>query len=191
LQIFAIALLSYSVLQSRHFDVGFVLHRTLVYGVVSFSLLASFGLAEWTADHFLPQAWHGADEYYSAGIALTLFLSFHRLRDWVEHHIERLFFHHWQQNEAELRRFVAAAGHFEQMQALCDAFAKEIVRFSGGAGAALYLRRLDGIYHLEAGALDEAQPEHADDDRTLALMKAERRPIVLAEALRSAWRSSS
>ncbi len=110
LQIFATALLCHSVLHRQHFDVGFVLNRTLVYGVVSFSLLASFGLAEWAADHFLPETWHGAGPLYSAGIALALFLSFHRLRDWVEQHIERLFFHQWQRNEAELRRFVSAAG---------------------------------------------------------------------------------
>ncbi|WP_243041251.1 hypothetical protein [Dyella sedimenti] len=181
LQIFAIALLSYSVLHRRHFDVGFVINRTLVYGAVSFTLLASFGLGEWAVDHFMPQTWHGASEVYSAAIAVALFLSFHRLRDWVEHRVERLFFHRWQQNEAELRRFVAAASHFEQTEALCDAFAQEMTRFSQGAATALYLRRLDGSYRLEAGTLDRALPQLATDDRALALMKAERHPIDLTE----------
>jgi hypothetical protein len=175
-------LLTYAVLRQRLFDLGFALNRTLVYGAVSFILLASFGLAEWAADHLIPESWRGASALYSAGIALILFLSFHRLRDLVERQVERLFFHHWQQSEAALRRFVAAAGHFDQSAALCGAFVEEASRFAVGAPAALYLKASDGEYRLQAGRLAEAPDAYAEDDSAYALMRAERRPVDLARS---------
>ena len=93
----ALALLVYGVLSRNLFDLNFALNRTLVYGVVSFVLLAAFGLAEWGVEqlHLIPEEWHEGGTFVSAGIALALFLSFHRLRDWVERHVERLLFRDW------------------------------------------------------------------------------------------------
>jgi hypothetical protein len=178
----SLILLTYAVLRRRLFDLGFALNRTLVYGAVSFILLAAFGLGEWAVDRVIPESWRGASAIYSAGIALVLFLSFHRLRDGVERQVERLFFHHWQQNEAALRRFVASAGHFDQTPALCRAFAEEAIRFAEGAPAALYLRGADGVYRRQAGRLDGAAEDCAADDHAFALMRAERRPVELAAA---------
>jgi len=177
-----LGLLVYAVLGQRLFDIGFALNRTLVYGVVSFILLASFGLAEWGAERLLPEAWHEGGVLFSAGIALALFLSFHRVRDWVEKQVERLLFSSWHRNEAALRRFVASAGHFEQSPALCRAFAEETVRFAQGADAALYLRAAGSGYRRCAGKLAGARAAYPGDDRAFALMRAERRPLDLAQA---------
>jgi hypothetical protein len=177
-----LALLTYAVLRQRLFDFSFALNRTLVYGAVSFTLLASFGLAKWGVERLLPHAWHEGGAFVSAGIALALFLSFHRLRDWVEKHVERLLFSSWHRNEAALRRFAASAGHFEQVAALCRAFAEEVTRFAQGAGAALYLR-VDGAgYKRCAGKLAGARATYPEEDRALALMRAERRSVHLAQA---------
>jgi hypothetical protein len=182
LQYAALILLIYAVLRRRMFDLGFALNRTLVYGAVSFILLACFGLAEWAVDHVIPESWRSASAIYSAGIALLLFLSFHRLRDLVERQVERLFFHRWQQNEAALRRFVASAGHFDQTPALCRAFAEEATRFAEGAAAALYLRGTGRAYRLQAGRLPGAAKHYGDDGHAFALMRAERRPVDLTTA---------
>ncbi len=175
-----LVLLTYAVLRQRLFDLGFAMNRTLVYGAVSFILLAGFGLAEWSVEHLIPTQWHEGGPFFSAGIALALFLSFHRLRDWVESHIERLFFHKWHRNEAELRRFVASAGHFRQAPILCREFAAEVERFAHGAGAALYLREENGDYSRQAGDLPGAPQACIDDDRLLALMRAERTAVDMS-----------
>jgi hypothetical protein len=182
LQYVALILLTYAVLRRRLFDLGFALNRTLVYGAVSFILLAAFGLGEWAVEHVIPESWRGASAIYSAGIALVLFLSFHRLRDAVERHVERLFFHSWQQNEKALRRFVGAAGHFDQSPALCRTFAEEVSRFAEGATAALYLRGAEGAYCLKCGRLGGSPDAYAEEDPAFALMRAERRPVDLAAA---------
>lgn len=119
------------------------------------------------------------------GIALVLFLILHRVHDWVERNVERFLFSPWHRNEEALRRFVAAAGHFDQTAVLCRAFADELSRFAKGAGAALYLRETGGSYALGCGTFDLAPARYEGDDLALALMRAERRPLKTTE-MRSA-----
>jgi len=177
----AAAVLAYAVLSHRLFDLNFAINRTLVYGAVSFTLLAAFGLAEWGADRLVPESWHKQSALYSAGIALLLFLSFHRVRDWFEKHVERVFFAGWQRAQADLRRFVASAGHFRQAPALCHEFAAEAERFAQGAPAALYLREDGAGFVRQCGSL-AAEASYTDEERAFALLAAERAPVDLAEA---------
>jgi hypothetical protein len=177
----ALALLAYAVLRQKLFDLNFALNRTLVYTAVSFVLLAAFGLAKWVIEHLIPESWHAGSEYYSVGIALGLFLALHRVHDWVERAVERFVFSPWHRNEEALRRFVAAAGHFDETAALCSAFSDEATRFAKGAGSALYLRDGGGAYALQCGTLPGAAPAIASDELALALMRAERRPVKTRE----------
>jgi len=169
-------LLAYAVLRHKLFDLGFAVNRTLVFATVSAILLTGFGLLEWAIEHLVPESWHEGSAFYSAGIAVGLFLLFHRIRDGVEHFIERLFFRSWQQNEAALKRFVAMAAHVEKPEALAGQFVAEIARFTCGAAAALYARSPAGTYANSAGEIIDA------DDPALAAMRAEQGPIVPAEA---------
>jgi hypothetical protein len=174
--------LAYAVLRHKLFDFGFAINRTLVYGAVSATLLIAFGLAEWSAEHLVPEAWHEHGAVYSAGIALGLFLVFHRVRDWVEHHVERWFFGRWQANEAALRRFVAAAGHYERQDTLMRDAVSEFGRFSGGSEAALYWRESDGDYDCKSGSLKPETAAIDADDPAVARARAERGPLRTAEA---------
>ncbi len=168
-------LLAYAVLRHKLFDLGFAVNRTLVYGTVSAVLLVGIGLTEYAVKSLLPKVWTQGSVIISAGLALGLFLIFHRIHHSVEHAIERLFFHKWQVNEAALKRFVAAAGHMEQPEALAGHFTTELARFTGGAAVALYARTAEGQYASAAG--ETVGP----DDLALAAMRAEQGPIVPAE----------
>ena len=167
--------LAYAVLRHKLFDLGFAVNRTLVYGTVSAVLLVGIGLTEYAVKSLLPKVWTQGSVFISAGIAVGVFLIFHRIHHSVEHAIERLFFHKWQVNEAALKRFVAAAGHMEQPGALGGHFTTELVRFTGGAAVALYARTAEGHYASAAGETVDA------DDLALAAMRAELGPIVPAE----------
>lgn len=177
LRIVAACLLVYALLRHRLFDLNFVLNRTLVYGAVSFILLASFGLAEWGIKHLLPEAWLKESALYSAAIALVLFLSIHRLRDWVDHHVERVFFHGWHVNEATLRRFVASASAFASAPALYREFAGEVSRFAQGAPAAIYVREESNDFKRIAGKIPGANARYPEDERLFALLRTERRAV--------------
>jgi hypothetical protein len=168
-------LLAYAVLRHKLFDLGFAVNRTLVYGGVSVLLLASFALIEWAIKSMIPKAWYGGSAYFSAAIAVGLFLLFHRIHHFVEHGVERLFFHKWQLNEAALKRFVAAAAHVEKPEALAGHYERELARFSGGASASLYTRTGRGTYASAAGDAIDA------DDPALSAIRAEQGAVVPAE----------
>ena len=168
-------LLAYAVLRHKLFDLGFAVNRTLVFGAIGVLLLVSFALIEWAIKQAIPKVWYGGSVYISAGIAVSLFLLFNRIHHRVEHAIERLFFHKWQVNEAALKRFVVAAGHMEQPEALAGHFTTELARFTGGAAVALYARTAEGHYANASGEMVGA------DDLALAAMRAELGPVVPAE----------
>lgn len=170
-------LFAYAILRHRVIDLGFAINRTLVYGAVTFILLAAFGLFEYGAKGIVPKAWPEAGAMITAVIAVALFLSFHRLYEWVEHRIEHLFFHEWQVAETELKRFVQSAAYFEDVNALCSAFHKALEKFAPGSGSAIYLREPEAVYRLRCGAIDGAPDEFSGDDAAFAQMRSERRPV--------------
>ena len=144
-------LFAYAILRHKVIDLGFAINRTLVYGIVSVVLLLGFGVIEWASEKFIPIQSREKNLFVDAAIALGIFLTFHRVRDFVEHHIEGIFFHRWHQNEAALNRFVADAGYITRPEALITATVAEFRRFSGGAEAALYLAEGDGYARRDGG----------------------------------------
>jgi GAF domain-containing protein len=132
-------LFAYAVLRHKVVDIGFAVNRALVYGVVSTILLVTFGIVEWASEHFLPIKNLETNALIDGGIALAIFLAFHRLRDLSGHVIEGLFFRQWRENEVLLRRFVKEAAFIGTKAALGKAIVAEWTRFSGGAPSALYL----------------------------------------------------
>ncbi len=157
---------AYAILRHKALDLGFAINRTLVYGVVSAVLLVSFGVAEWAVEHFLPFESREAGVLVDAGIALAIYLVFHRVRDFVEHHVEKLFFHTWHKKEEALRHFVREAGFVLKRAPLIAAYERALRDFCEGAGLAVYLADEDGICRLEAGGL-EPRPTILDPDTPL------------------------
>ncbi|MGZ3305648.1 MAG: GAF domain-containing protein [Asticcacaulis sp.] len=137
-------LFAYAVLRDKVIDLGFVINRAVVYGVISACLLVIFGVVEWAVEHFIPIESREKSALIDAAIALAIYLVFHRVRDTVERFIERLFFHKWHANEAALRRFVHEADFITEPVALLDAFQREVVRFCSGANVQVALRNGDG-----------------------------------------------
>ncbi len=151
------------------------MNRTLVYGTVSAVLLVGIGLTEYAVKSLLPKVWTQGSVFISAGLALGVFLIFHRIHHSVEHAIERLFFHKWQVNEAALKRFVAAAGAYGAARGARRTFhhrTRPLHRRRGGGALCA-----DG-----GGALCQRGGRDGDaDDLALAAMRAELGPIVPAE----------
>lgn len=173
-------LFAYAILKHRVIDLGFAVNRTLVYGAAAFTLLAVFGLVEYIAKSMIPKAWPDAGYIFTAGLAVLLFLSFHHLHHWFEHHIERLFFKDWQDAEKALKRFVESASHFETTHSLCKATVSAVSDFANGAAVALYLRSSSEDYRLEAGRIEGVADSFSADEPAFALLRAERKPLDLS-----------
>jgi hypothetical protein len=149
--VLAPALFLYAIFRQRVFDLGFAINRTVVYGAVSAILLMAFGLLEWAFEHPLPIMSHETSALVSAGVALGLFLVFHRLRDAAEHVIKSLFFRRWQAKETALRRFIEEARHINSDVSLEGAAVAALQRFCEGADCALYRADDKGDYELRFG----------------------------------------
>ncbi|MEI9903637.1 MAG: hypothetical protein WDN06_06370 [Asticcacaulis sp.] len=165
---------AYAVLRHRVIDLGFAVNRTLVYGVVSFVVLLLFGLAEWGIEKVIPHAYAEANQFISAGIALCIFLVFHRMRDFIEHHVEKLFFRHWHEKEAALKTFVREAGFMLKSAPLIAAFIPALRAFSDGADTALYLADEAGGFRRTAGGLAGVPEMLDDDDPFMVTLRADR-----------------
>ncbi|HEY3813801.1 MAG TPA: hypothetical protein VGL66_11295 [Caulobacteraceae bacterium] len=171
-------LFAYSILRHRVFDLGFALNRTLVYGVVSALLLAVFGLIEWAVDHLLAIEGREKNALIDAAIAVAVFLTFHRVRDFVEHAVESLFFRRWQKAEQALRRFVREAPFFTDSAALLRASAKALGAYADGAGCAIYLLRESGYAHA-AGEFADAPAMLEPDLSVLVSLRAVMKPTEI------------
>ena len=168
------ALFAYAVLRHKVLDLGFAINRTLVYSILSFVILLAFGLAEWGIEKLLPKEYAEANAFAGAGIALVIFLVFHRVRDFVEHHVEKLFFRQWHQKEAALKRFVKEAGFILKRDHLAAAFVPALRTFADGAEAALYLIGEDGVYRRAEGALDGVPDIIDADDPFMVTLRTDR-----------------
>ena len=172
------ALFAYAILKNRVLDLGFAVNRTLVYGVVTVILLSTFGLIEWAVDHFVPIAGREKNVLVDAAVAVGVYLSFHRVRAFVERVIERLFFRRWQEAEAALRRFVRQAAFTERRESLTGAFMAALSQFAEGAEAALYVRA-ETDYRRAAGKVAGLGETIDADEGDLVALRADPRPCEL------------
>lgn len=170
-------LFAYAILRHKVLDIGFAVNRTLVYTVVSAVLLVLFGIAEWAVEHFLPIESREASVFADAGIALAIYLIFHRVRDFVEHNIEKLFFHKWHRKEAQLRRFVREASFILKRDPMVAAYVAAMREFCEGADVALYLADETDAFQLAEGGL-AGQPTVLDADNSfMVTLRADRTPF--------------
>lgn len=158
----------YAVLRHRVVSTSFAINRATVYGAASLGMLLSFALLEWLT-HGLLAAWgHEQSAFVDAGIALVIILVFHHVRHTGEQWVERLFFHGWHVKEAALRQFIAEAPYITRIDALREAFATALDRFTGRAQHAFYRRLPSGDYTRAVATLPVA-PERIDADDPLAV----------------------
>lgn len=141
----------YAMLRHRVVDLGFAVNRTLIYGILSTTLLLVFFFLEWGAEQIVPAGMREANILMSAGIAFGLFVVFHRVRDWVEKGVEALFFRSWRDNDARLSRFLKDAAYVTRAEALTQAALAEFARYTGGAPIGVYGVDGDGSARLQSG----------------------------------------
>lgn len=165
-------LFAYALLRHRVIDLGFAINRTLVFSTISFLVLLAFGLVEWGTEKLLPFESHEASVLIDAGIALGLFLAFHRIHGWVERTVERVFFHEWHANEAQLRDFLRLAPYISSADVLTSRSVAELQRFTGGSEVAIYRSDENGPM-LVAGGVQEVPARLQIDHPAMVTMRAD------------------
>lgn len=175
-------LFAYAILKDRILDIGFAVNRTLVYSLVSAILLGAFGLIEWGVDHFLKIEGREKNALIDAAIALGVFLTFHRVRDFVEKAVEALFFRAWQEKEARLRRYVTEAAFITDRDALLRSLCGALSNFAAGAETAIYLSEDGAGFQRAAGEIAGVPDQLGENDPALVTLRAERKPVDLHDS---------
>lgn len=173
---------TYAALRHRTVSIGFVANRAMVFGAASVGMLLSFGLIEWMVHHLLDFTGREKSVWLDAGIALGIFLVFHRLRHWGEKQVERLFFHAWHIKEQALRRFVREAPFITRPDALLRAFTTALDRFTDGAAHALYRRTTGGDYERVTATLGSAPATIDQNEPLLVALRAAPSPTRPSDA---------
>ncbi len=148
--------LLYATLRHRLVDLGFVIHRGLVYAGVSSLLVLSFAGLERLSGYFFHAQNQQESALRSALIALAIFLFFHKMRSWVNASVEYVFFSSWKARDEAIRSFVKKAVHITEMAPLIEATIDQLDRFAAPATSAIYRVGEDGHYHRVGGSLAEA-----------------------------------
>ena len=165
----AAILFGYAILRHRVIDLGFAINRTLVYSLLSAVLLVLFGLGERAAEQLVPESAHRAGEIAQALIALGLFLTFHRLRDAIEHWVERIFFASWRLHEKHLETFIRQASFITRPEILVERTVDEFSRYAAGAEIAIYQTEPSGYARAGGGVHGIAERIDIDDPAIISL----------------------
>jgi hypothetical protein len=173
--------LIYAVLRYRVFNFGFAINRAVIYSLTSIVLLVSFGIFEWLAEHVLHSESREKSILLDGGIALVVFLGFHRVRRVVETFIERSLFYSWHHNEETLRQFVRRAAHISTRETLLTAFGGELERFTKNAGHAVYQLGRERHFDLANQSLLDAPACVDVDDGVAVALRAEAAPIQVSD----------
>lgn len=152
---------AYAALRHRLVDLSFVISRTLVYGTVVAFVVGVFAIVE----HAIATMAMGEE----AGIALHLLVplvlgvTLHKLRERIEHVIERLFFRRQFNAERALQRLAHESAYMEREDALIARTFGDIGEHVGPDSMAIY-RRADGGYECAAQAGQREWPDRIDAD---------------------------
>ncbi|HTV72450.1 MAG TPA: GAF domain-containing protein [Candidatus Acidoferrales bacterium] len=111
---------TYAILKRRVLDLEFVIGRTLVVGIVSLIVVASFILLEWILGNVLAGASHATGIVAGGALALGLGLSMRYIHERVDRAVDILFFRKRHEDERSLRDFSKEAAFVTDIDALLD-----------------------------------------------------------------------
>jgi hypothetical protein len=122
--------LSYAALTKRLFDVGFVINRTAVFGVLSTIVIGSFVLLEWATGKWFEGASHTTSLVLNGALALGLGLSLRFIHSRVDAIVDRVFFRRRNENERRLKRFAREAAFITTRDVLLERTAQQVLENS-------------------------------------------------------------
>ena len=165
----------YAVLRTRLIDVGFVIDRALVFGLLTALVFGTFSILEQALHQFAVSDRVGWALQAAAALVLALVLSplHRRLESWIE----QAFFRAQRLALLALERFARECPYVEHETHLLE-MAIEQLRQQCGA-VALYERGADG--YRRRGASDDSWPAAIDvDDPVFVALRATHEPVALA-----------
>jgi hypothetical protein len=164
----AMACLTYAALRHRLVDVSFAISRTLVYGTVVALVVGIFAILE----HAIAGRAIGREAglVLHLVVPLVLGIALHKVRERVEHVIERLFFRRQFEAERALMRLARESAYMEREDRLVARTLHDIARHVAPQRTAIYRRTGHGYERVaQSGTPEWPALVEADDAAFIAL----------------------
>ena len=168
--------LTYAALGKRLIDVGFVLNRTLIFGIVSLIVVGTFVLVEWAASEWLASSNRAAPVAASMLVALGLGFSMRFIHHHVDRFVDRVFFRKRHEDEGALRRFAREAPYITDRDTLLLRAIDEVRLHANASAASILLSDGSGEY-VQANANGASRV--SENDRALVALRAFSKPVDL------------
>ncbi len=173
--------LTYATLSRRLFDIGFVLNRVAVYGVLTASIIAIFVAVEFLLGSLLINASRTTSLVAQLVVALALGISIRYFHRYVDRFVDRVLFAKRHADESALRRFGREAEAYTSADALLNHTLEAVSNHTEARGVAIYLAH-DG----SAQAVRTSGPEFpavvALDDPLLVKLRRWNEPVDTRDA---------
>ena len=171
LGLIGMAMLGAAVLRRELFDVGFVVNRAAIYGVLTGTLVGTFAGFNWLIGSKLKDT--GLAVPIAVLLAAGIGLSLQVIQRRVTRFIDRMFFRERYETEQRLERVARAAPQLSNDAAIVRAVLHEPVQALQLSGGAFYRRTDEGAFELSAstGWADDA-PRQIDAGDPLVLQLA-------------------
>lgn len=142
--------LTYALFSRRILGAGFALSRAMVFSAVTLVVVGVFVLVEWQVGVWFSAAGRTANLTITAVLAAGLALSSRSLYAHVDAFVDTVLFRRQRDARALVRRMIAGLPYVESSETIADLLVRgacETLRIASGA---LFRRREDGSFQLEA-----------------------------------------
>lgn len=166
---------TYALLRRRVLDSGFLLSRTLVFGIVSLIVVAAFVLLEWLLGLTFAGASHATGLIANALLALVLGISLNFIHRRVDSFVDAVFFRKRYDDERALREFSREAAFVTEREVLLDQAVDKVRTHTDARNAALFVRET-GSYKA-ARTFGDMPAEVGENDPAILALKARHQPV--------------
>jgi hypothetical protein len=167
---------TYVALNRRLIDIGFVLNRAAVFGIVSAIVIGAFILVEWGVGQWLVKASHTTSVVAGMVVALVLGLSLRYIQQYVDAFVDGVFFRKRHEDEAALRRFAGESAYISDRDILLNRAIREVLEHTEADDATILVRdEAPGYVTRGDGTLARIDP----NDPGIVALKAWSKPVNL------------
>jgi hypothetical protein len=179
--------LTYAALNRRLIDIGFVLNRALIFGIISIVVVGVFLIVEWAFNEWFVETNHITGNLASMAVALALGFSIHIIHGYVDRFVDRVFFRRRHEDLAALRRFSQEASYITDRAVLLQRTVHEIKEHTQATDVQIFLSRDDHMF-APAASTEGGSPRAPVDENDEAVvgMRTWHKPVDVAALHESA-----
>ncbi|MDQ2907801.1 MAG: PDZ domain-containing protein, partial [Candidatus Eremiobacteraeota bacterium] len=172
---------AYAILRHRMLDIGFVVNRALVFGIISALVVGAFSLLEFLLGKYVTSLGHVQSAVLEAVLALGISVSMGRIHERVNRFVDAVFFRERHRAEAALRRLAQEASYVDDPAVLAERIVTGVDRHAGASGTALYVVDGNSSFRRLLATLADVPLAVERNNAAIVRMRASSEPVDLGE----------